>query len=31
MSIVEGHGSAVLDWGVCMGKASEFRVLKFLD
>lgn len=31
ISIVEEHGAAVLDWGVCMGKATEFKILKFLD
>jgi hypothetical protein len=31
VSIVEGHGNEVLNWGVCMGKASEFKILKFLD
>lgn len=31
MSFVEEHGSAVLDWGICLGKASEFRILRFLN
>lgn len=31
MSIVEGHGSEVLDWGFGVGKASEFKLIKFLD
>jgi hypothetical protein len=28
---VEEHGVSVLNWGVCIGKASEFRVLNYID
>lgn len=31
ISFVEEHGVSVLNWGVCIGKASEFRVLKYID
>ncbi len=31
MSIVEEHGENVLNWEVCHGKASEFKILKFID
>jgi hypothetical protein len=25
------HGASVLNWKVCIGKISEFRVLKYID
>lgn len=31
ISFVEEHGLSVLNWGFCIGKASEFRVLKYID
>ena len=30
-SVVEEHGAAILNWNVCHGKASEFKILKFID
>jgi hypothetical protein len=30
-SVVEEHGAAILNWNVCQGKASEFKILKFID
>lgn len=31
MSFVEEHGANVLDWGACLGKATEFKILVFLN
>lgn len=31
MSFVEEHGTAVLNWGVCIGRATEFKVLNYID
>jgi len=28
---VEGHADTALNWAVCEGKASEFKILKFVD